>query len=109
MTSVITLWRWVADLTDQKLIGMVDRKLSHDEMLVISSNEAINAHVAWPNGQKAIFWSNLPLKWLQWPPGDLRWVISSIKNSLVWSVEKCLNIRRRSAVQMKGLKTIQDD
>ena len=55
MTLVITLWRWVADLKDQKLIGMVDRKLSHDEKLVISSNEAINTHVAWPNGQKAKF------------------------------------------------------
>ena len=70
MTSVITLWRWVADLTDQKLIGMVDRKLSHDEMLVISSNEAINAHVAWPNGQKAKFLVKFALKWLQWPRGE---------------------------------------
>ena len=55
MTSVIIRWPRVADFKDQKLIGMVDRKVSHDEKLVISSNEGINTHVAWPNGQKAKF------------------------------------------------------
>ena len=51
------------------------------------------------------FWSNQPPKKAR----DPQWVISSIKNWLVRSVRTYPNISSYSAVEMKWLKTIQDD
>ena len=55
------------------------------------------------------FWSNRHPKWPPWTPGGPLWGISSIQNSLVRSVRTYPNIRSRSGIQMKGLKTIQED
>ena len=55
------------------------------------------------------FRSNRPPKWPLWTANDPPWVISSIQNSLVRSVRTYPNIISWPAIQMKRLKTIQDD
>ena len=59
--------------------------------------------------EKWDFWSNQPPKCPTWPPADPLWVLSSILKSFRRSVRTYPNIRSPSAVQKKGLKTIQED
>ena len=92
-----------------KLVQKVCEDLSQHKKLVSSPNEGVEDHSGGPNGRKMRFLVKSATKTAPWTPGGPLWGISSIQNSLVRSVKICRNIISWSAVQIMGLKTIQEN